>query len=161
MIKIIRERSIEEIISYDRNFAYENRGTGGFSFPSDEHGNVDLEKLQPAAQASYAACLAGEIEVVRGQQWEYDADDEYVPVPGTGIRCLERIVDLGVCKSIHHYTHCRIGECHCGAEVALEGFTNTCDNCGRDYNMSGQLLANRSQWGEETGESLSDILRIP
>ncbi len=34
---------------------------------------------------------------------------------------------------------------------------NTCD-CGRDYNAFGQILAPRSQWGEETGESLSDIL---
>jgi len=50
-------------------------------------------------------------------------------------------------------------KCHCGREVVCEGFTNTCD-CGADYNFAGQLLANRSQWGEETGESLSDILNI-
>jgi len=50
-------------------------------------------------------------------------------------------------------------KCHCGAEVVCEGFTNTCD-CGADYNFAGQLLASRSQWGEETGESLSDILNI-
>ncbi len=36
----------------------------------------------------------------------------------------------------------------------------TCDRCGADYNSSGQMLADRSQWGEETGESLADILRI-
>lgn len=50
--------------------------------------------------------------------------------------------------------------CGCGGKVVCEGFTNTCDRCGRDYNGSGQLLAPRSQWGEETGESLSDILGI-
>lgn len=50
-----------------------------------------------------------------------------------------------------------IGRCTCGEEVSLSGFTNTCE-CGRDYNLSGQKLAPRSQWGEETGESLSDIL---
>lgn len=43
--------------------------------------------------------------------------------------------------------------------VTLQGFTNTCD-CGADYNGSGQRLAPRSQWGEETGESVSDILDI-
>lgn len=48
----------------------------------------------------------------------------------------------------------------CGAWMACDGFTNTCDRCGRDYNSSGQELAPRSQWGEETGESLADILRI-
>lgn len=51
-------------------------------------------------------------------------------------------------------------KCDCGARVALVGFTNGCD-CGRDYNRSGQLLAPRSQWGEETGEHPADIERIP
>jgi len=41
--------------------------------------------------------------------------------------------------------------------VTCSGFTNTC-RCGADYNMSGQQLAPRSQWGEETGETADDIL---
>ena len=53
-----------------------------------------------------------------------------------------------------------LGQCSCGEEVLLSGFTNTCDQCGKDYNLSGQELAPRSQWDEETGESLSDILII-
>jgi hypothetical protein len=52
-----------------------------------------------------------------------------------------------------------VGKCACGRRVLLAGFTNTCE-CGRDYNMNGTLLAPRSQWGEETGESVSDILRV-
>jgi len=40
------------------------------------------------------------------------------------------------------YVEPALGRCHCGQHVALRGFTNTCD-CGRDYNMSGQLLASR------------------
>jgi len=51
----------------------------------------------------------------------------------------------------------KVGRCLCGREVELLFFTNTCE-CGRDYNMLGQLLASREQWGEETGESVSDIL---
>jgi hypothetical protein len=47
--------------------------------------------------------------------------------------------------------------CHCGNAVFCSGFTNTCD-CGADYNMSGQLLAPRSQWGEETGETADDVI---
>ena len=35
-------------------------------------------------------------------------------------------------------------------------FTTTCDHCGADYNSSGQLLAPRAQWGEETGEHWSE-----
>lgn len=66
----------------------------------------------------------------------------YVP-RGYGVREVERSV----------------GRCVCGNEVPLLDFINTCERCGRDYNMLGSLLAPRSQWGEETGESISDILR--
>lgn len=48
----------------------------------------------------------------------------------------------------------------CGQDLECPGFTNTCPICGADYNWAGQRLAPRSQWGEETGESLSDILSI-
>lgn len=44
----------------------------------------------------------------------------------------------------------------CGEWLQCTRFTNTCDNCGADYNMSGQCLAPREQWGEETGEHWSD-----
>ena len=47
--------------------------------------------------------------------------------------------------------------CVCGETVECSAFTNTCE-CGRDYNWSGQLLAPRSQWGEETGEHWSDCI---
>ena len=50
--------------------------------------------------------------------------------------------------------------CDCGNEVDLHGFTNTCDGCEADYNSSGQRLAPHEQWGEETGESIADIMRI-
>ncbi len=48
----------------------------------------------------------------------------------------------------------------CGQWLLCAGFTNTCEHCGTDYNMSGQALAPRYQWGEETGESLADILSV-
>jgi hypothetical protein len=50
-------------------------------------------------------------------------------------------------------------KCDCGEELECPDFTNTCE-CGADYNSGGQRLAPREQWGEETGESLSDILSI-
>ena len=49
-------------------------------------------------------------------------------------------------------------QCACGQSVECRSFTNTCGGCRADYNMSGQLLASRSQWGEETGESADDVL---
>ena len=46
--------------------------------------------------------------------------------------------------------------CHCGRAVDCDsGWSNACD-CGTEYNGSGQQLAPRSQWGEETGESFCD-----
>jgi len=53
-----------------------------------------------------------------------------------------------------------VWKCDCGTELLCEDFTNTCEKCGADYNQSGQRLAPREQWGEETGESLSDILSV-
>jgi hypothetical protein len=53
------------------------------------------------------------------------------------------------------YSNPAVGECSCGKHVTLANFTNTCE-CGADYNSSGQLLACRSQWGEETGEHWTD-----
>ena len=55
----------------------------------------------------------------------------------------------------HSYTSPAIGKCSCGKRVILANFTNTC-SCGADYNSSGQALACRSQWGEETGEHWTD-----
>jgi hypothetical protein len=64
-------------------------------------------------------------------------------------------------EMLHHtYWEPAIGECNrCGNEVVLDSFTNSCSQCYLDYNQSGQQLAPREQWGEETGEDLSDILR--
>lgn len=46
----------------------------------------------------------------------------------------------------------------CGEAVICDRYTNTCHQCGADYNMSGHQLAPRSQWGLETGETANDIL---
>jgi len=47
----------------------------------------------------------------------------------------------------------------CGIEIECSEFTNTCSVCGADYNWNGTRLAPREQWGEETGESIADIMR--
>lgn len=54
----------------------------------------------------------------------------------------------------------RTGKCECcGRELDLMSFTNDCE-CGAEYNSSGQRLAPREQWGEETGEHPSDLGRL-
>ena len=63
-------------------------------------------------------------------------------------------------NTVAGYTAAAIGRCDdCGRDVYLDKFTNTCE-CGADYNMGGVRLAPRECWGEETGESISDILSV-
>ena len=47
----------------------------------------------------------------------------------------------------------------CNQWLLCDNFTNTCEKCDKDYGMDGGRLAPRSQWGEETGETYSDIIR--
>lgn len=51
--------------------------------------------------------------------------------------------------------------CQCGAilHFGRPGADVQCDRCGADYNSSGQRLAPRAQWGEETGETAADYDR--
>lgn len=44
--------------------------------------------------------------------------------------------------------------CGCGSVVhCTDGWANECEQCGAEYNGSGQRLADRRYWGEETGET--------
>lgn len=132
-MKIIRYRETREEITYNLTFEWSKCPGAGFSFSCDENGNVDVENMNPAAKENLKKCLCGEYDVGY----------------------------TGVIKSTNSYTESAIGICNiCEEEVYLDGFTNTCEKCGTDYNMSGQQLASRRFWGEETGESLSDILMI-
>jgi hypothetical protein len=133
-MKILTHREHHEAVHHDLCFWYDGyTGTWGCCFPCDEHGVVDEAGLCPEARANLAECRAG----TNGTH------------PG------------GVRTYTTRYTTPAVGRCDCGAAVTLDGFTCTCERCGADYNGSGQRLAPRSQWGEETGESLADILAIP
>lgn len=128
-MKIIKRSSHETVTTYFLDFYYAGeagRGGSGFSFECDERGTV---KVTPdsCAEISYLACLNGEVAGVKVERQPIRKHERDYRVPA-------------------------VGECnHCGAEVVLGGFTNTCD-CGVDYNSAGQELASREQWGEETGE---------
>lgn len=65
--------------------------------------------------------------------------------------CLPETHDAEVREDERWVKAERVGRCHCGEEVYLDAFTNPCD-CGADYDMSGNMLAPREQWGAETGE---------
>lgn len=131
MTKLIRQRERVTDVSFALSYEW-NDSDGGFGFPCDEHGVVDLSTFSPEARVNYDGCVSGSFDV--------------------------RFV--GVERYESRYTIPAAVRCSCGREVELDHFTNACD-CGRDYNSHGDLLAPREQWGEETGEHLADILRIP
>lgn len=84
--------------------------------------------------------------------YQNDPTDEGRPCPGVtyyDVREYEQKVP----------GHIVLG-CPCGEELHahIGQFTITCDRCGADYNSAGQRLADRSQWGEETGETYADIV---
>lgn len=119
-----------------------------------------VERVSRIHSFSWADCPGA------GFSFDLDEDDQIVVTDTNRANvelCLSgdpRIIDDGIVEHRWTYIEPSVGRCRCGREIPLEHFTNTC-RCGRDYNSSGQLLAPRSQWGEETGESLGDILRIP
>jgi len=130
-MKIIQQRQRITRVEYSLEYEANDNPQCGFGFPCDEQGN--LLPLSDGALENYQRCTTGVYDVT----------------------CM------GVRKITHTYVEPAVVICECcGAKVYLESFTNTCDTCDSDYNISGQLLAPRSQWGEETGEYLGDILRI-
>ena len=131
MGNIIRRSERVTRTEYYLSFERRDMPGHGFSFPCDQAGNVFRDQLQPDGLANLTDCLSGAHDVIAE----------------------------GVKVSSWSFIRPAVLMCHCGREVELDGFTCACP-CGSDYNQSGQLLAPRSQWGEETGESLGDILRI-
>lgn len=139
-MKITKDRKYVQVERYELFFAVLGipNYTGGFSFECDKDGAP--QEYKDLKATNYADCLNRRITLSDGITYR---------------------VSLPVIEDRNYsYFDAAEGLCnHCGETVVLSGFTNTCD-CGADYNMSGQELAPREQWGEETGESLSDILNI-
>jgi len=131
MAKIISKADSGIAVSYSRHFTWRDDPGAGFGFPCDKDGNIDFSTFQQAAIDNYNNCVNG----------------------------VHDVIDDGVQSYSNRWLSYAVLQCDCGEKLELSGFTNTCD-CGADYNMSGQLLASRAQWGEETGESLSEILAI-
>lgn len=130
MLKKYKPAVKKESIEYSMEYLRDK--TSGYSFPCDETGKV--LNLTEEAEKNYRQCLTGK---------DYN---------GGALTASLRTHLSNWVEEAH-------GVCDCGRDVLLIGFTNTCE-CGKDYNRDGQLLADRSQWGEETGEWLGDILRI-
>ena len=121
--RFIRHRQTVEHRSHRLQFDRIDDPSSGFVFDCDPSGAVDTSKLNPAGLSNLNDCLAGN---------------------GVG--------PGRVCVTVNRYVEPAVIRCNCGAWLALQSsWANECD-CGREYNGSAQLLAPRSQWGEETGE---------
>lgn len=129
-MQIIQQSRVVEGVHYERYFSYAGHEGWGFGFPCDANGRLAPFETD-AAEENYRKCIEN-----------------------THDKAVE---DRGVVAHPYRYREPAVGRCVCGSTVSLGHFTNPCE-CGRDYNSAGQLLAPRSQWGEETGESVSDIL---
>jgi hypothetical protein len=124
-----------KVVKFDHSFAWDlDDPHSGFGFPCNEDGTPIEDEYVSSWGPNYEACLTGVV------------DDR-------------PIFDVGIQRYEHSYWEPGELRCVCGAVVVIDMLmTNTCRNCGRDYNSSGQLLAPREQWGWDTGESLGEIL---
>lgn len=126
-------RQPTEETQYELVFRLEDGRGSAFAFACDEDGNVFRDQLPQIALHNLELCLQGEVD-------------------GYAVR-------RGVLR--HHtqnVVHDASGTCACGQHGVLDdAWANTCSSCGREYNAFGQLLAHRSRWGEETGESVSEM----
>jgi len=129
-MKILKESETKTFTEFSLFFVWEDDPNAGFSFPCDEDGNLLDDGMSELGKENFRKCQDG----------TFDVRSE------------------GIQKREDTYQEPAIGECACGEKIVLGSFTNTCERCGRDYNWSGQELAPRCQWGEETGETATDIL---
>jgi len=77
-------------------------------------------------------------------------------------KCLDGtfdVIDKGITESKRTWTDPAEWVC-CHTPFVCDSFTNTCPDCGTNYNSAGQQLAPSVFWGEETGEFPEDIRRI-
>jgi hypothetical protein len=126
MSKIISERHEDVLIEYWHEFEYPDKPGCGFCFDCDADGKPIL--TNDDARRNYEECITGK----------------------------NRTINKGIRKIVRRFMEPAVLECDCGEHIRLQDFTNTCDNCGADYNLFGQLLAPREQWGCETGEHPSE-----
>lgn len=128
-MKITKPRKRVKIEDYCRNFDYADSPGGGFGFKCNSEGHISEQWLGGNALRNLRGCLAGEIDG-------------------------HKIIDKGVIDFSKWWVYPAEGNCDvCQKTVVLDStWASCCEGCGSEYSGRGQLLAPRSQWGEETGE---------
>lgn len=122
MIKIIKERTPEEIVDRYIEFLYKDDPNAGFMFPALPNGDPDFIHMTADARNNYKSCLTDE----RLTKPEFKVD---------------RI----------NFMHPAVGQCICGREVILDcGYEGAVRcKCGRWYNLFGQSLRDPKYWEED------------
>lgn len=122
MLKVIRE-SYEELIESYTLYFQTHKG-GGYEFPCDKEGHVDINQLSDVAIPNYQKCISGEIATIRPPY----------------VNDWSRM-----------YRHPKVCKCHCGRELGMYGDGEGlvyCD-CGKCYNTAGYSIRPRSEWVEQ------------
>lgn len=130
MDRIIHSGQWHENKTYTRRFDWASDPGSGFAFPCDADGIIKCDEMQPAGLANLARCLDGAYDVV-----------------DRGVQCLA-----------WSWYEPPLIRCECGESVSLGDFTNPCPGCQADYDASGNRLAPRHLWGEETGEHWTECV---
>ena len=119
----------------------------------DVHGDDYSESIE-VFHKSYFASRKQLFKDMGLGKWSEDSDIGYQNY----LRVLESgEYELGYYENEFSYRVPAQVKC-CDVWLSLGKFTNTCSLCDADYNGSGQLLATRQCWGEETGEHWTNCL---
>lgn len=135
MSRVIQHARTEKVVTYRHEFRWADDPHAGFSFPCQPDGTI-LNRNE-AALANHAFCLAN---------------------------AGGRVIDHGIVREEGELRHPAVIRCDCGRHLdAVGGWQGTveCDRCERLYNTAGQKLNPPHLWGEETGETLSDLIGDP
>jgi hypothetical protein len=126
-IKIIKQEIEHE--EYEYHLEYESKNNEStYSLPCNSDGRLLKCQMSPCALANYEHC----------------------------VNPVSNIICTGIKKYTSRHIEPAIARCCCGRSITLESsWSNSCENCGREYDKNGNQLAPRSQWGEETGEYFS------
>jgi hypothetical protein len=133
MVKIIRERRVESGYSYDLCFDWIINGQqtdGGFSFQCDEHGNVDMQRLQSpdheAGLENYRLCQSGLMRDRQGNTVSpgYVRRDHWSYVVPAAARCdscageaeMNPYCGAWVCHQCGN--HLGMARCYCGWAIS-------------------------------------------
>ena len=117
------------------------------------HGGDYSESVE-VFHESYIAARKEMFEDMGWGEWSEEGDMGYQNY----LRVLESgDYELGYYENEFFYRESAQIKC-CDVWLSLGKFTNTCSVCSADYNGSGQRLAPRQFWGEETGEHWSECV---